>query len=261
VATALAVAAGAWHATPASAHAGAHAAAGPRAALSAAFQPLRLGAATTISFAVRIDAAGEAAPTPISRVEVSYPSDLGLATSQLGLADCSPAALLLQGDEACPADSKMGQGTARVEVPFGPEVVSENVALGIFAAPSSDGYVHLAIVAEGKYPVIARIVLAGVLLVGRLRITIPPIATLPGAPYASLVSMRASLGGALTYYEDVHGRSVAYRPRGIGLPESCPRGGWRLGASFAFIDGLSSHATTVVACPRGGGVRQTPVSG
>jgi hypothetical protein len=200
---------------------------------------------------VRIDAADEAVPPPIAGVEVRYPSDLGLATSQLGLADCSPALLQIQGAEACPADSKMGQGSAQVEVPYGPEAVSENVALGIFAAPSSDGYVHLAIVAEGKYPVLARAVLAGVMLPGRLQITVPPIETLPEAPYASLVSMRASLGGALTYYEHAHGRTIAYQPRGIGLPESCPRGGWQMGASFEFVDGRSSRATTVVACPRG----------
>lgn len=237
---------------PAIAQAGAKADAGPPAAVSAAFAPLRLGAATTVSFAVRIDSADESAPTPISAVQVRYPSDIGLATSQLGLADCSPAALQLEGPEACPADSKMGQGSALVEVPFGPEVVRENVVLGIYAAPSNDGYVHLAIVVEGAYPVLARIVLAGMLLPGRLQISIPPIASLPGAPYASVVSMRASLGGALTYYEDVHGRSIAYHPQGIGLPDSCPRGGWRIGASFAFIDGQRSRAATVIACPHGG---------
>jgi hypothetical protein len=253
VATALALAVGACVAAPAVAQANPQAGDGPPAALSAAFQPLRLGAATTISFAVRIEPTSEAVvPVPISGVEVSYPANLGLATSQLGLESCSPAVLQLEGAEACPADSKMGQGRALVEVPFGPEAVREHIVLGIFAAPSNDGYLHLAIVAEGSYPVLARIVLAGVLLPGRLQISIPPIASLPGAPYASLVSMRASIGGALTYYEDVHGRTVAYRPRGIGLPESCPRGGWRLGASFAFIDGQRSHAATVVACPHGG---------
>jgi hypothetical protein len=265
VATVLALIAITWCVAPAVARAGSQADDGPHAALAAAFSPLRLGASTTISFAVRIDPAGEAVPIPISAVEVSYPADLGLATSQLGLESCGPAALALQGPQACPADSRMGQGSAIVGVPFGPEAVHERVVLGIYAAPSSDGYVHLAIVAEGTYPVIARIVLAGVLLPGRLQISIPPIASLPGAPYASVISMRASLGGALTYYEDVHGRTVAYRPRGIGLPESCPRGGWRLGASFAFIDGQSSHAATVIACPHGGaratsrsaGARQT----
>ncbi|HEY2718384.1 MAG TPA: hypothetical protein VGI52_02045, partial [Solirubrobacteraceae bacterium] len=79
----------------------------------------------------------------------------------------------------------------------------------------------------------------------------PPIVGVRGGPDVSLVSLRASIGGALTYYERVRGKLVAYRPRGIGLPDSCPRGGWRLTASFAFIDGTSSSARTAVPCPAG----------
>ncbi len=222
---------------------------GPRAELSAAFQPKRLGAATTITFAVRINQPVASAPAPLARVVVSYPTELGLATSGLGLQSCAVAALELEGPSACPPDSAMGQGAAVVEIPFGSDIVKERVALGIYAAPSSDGYLHLSIVAFGVTPVLAQVVLAGVLLPGRLKITVPPIISLPEAPYVSLVSMRASLGGALTYYEHAHGRTIAYRPKGIGLPETCPQGGWKLGAYLAFIDGRSSHAGTVIPCP------------
>lgn len=218
--------------------------------MSATFAPKHLGAPTTVSFAASIDPPVASGPLPLSAVVVNYPSDLGLATSGLGVATCEPGALEAQGPEACPPDSKMGQGSALVEVPFGLDIVNETVALDLYAAPSSDGYVHLAILAHGSTPVIASVMLAGVLYPGRLQITIPPIASLPGAPYVSLVSMRASLGGALTYYEQVHGRTVAYRPAGIGLPEHCPHGGWKLAASFTFADGQSSRARTAVACPR-----------
>jgi hypothetical protein len=238
----------AWWIAPSGAQAGAHTQKGPPAAVSAAFRPLVLGAATTVSFAVQIDAA-RSALMPVTSVEVRYPAELGLGTSQLGLEVCSPSVLHNAGPRACPADSKMGQGSGVIEVPFGPGVVHERVALSIFAAPSSDGYIHLAIAAQGKYPVIAHIVLAGVLLPGRMKITVPPVPTLPGAPDASVVSMQASLGGALTYYERVHGRIVAFRPRGIGLPDSCPRGGWRIAASFTFAGRSTSRAATVVPCP------------
>jgi hypothetical protein len=219
--------------------------------LAAAFSPERLGAATAISFGVTIDPPAKAVPVPVSEVQVSYPADLGLATSGLGLAACNPTALEVEGSSACPPDSKMGQGSGQVEVPFGPVLVRENVKLGIYAAPSSDGYLHLAILASGAEPVIAQIVLSGVLLVGRLKIRVPPIATLPGAPYAAVIKMHATIGGGLTYYEHVHGRTIAYRPRGIGLPDTCPRGGFKLGASLAFTDGERSAAGTVVPCPRG----------
>jgi hypothetical protein len=221
--------------------------------LSAAFAPERLGAPTTVSFAVSMDPPAASEPLPLSAIAVSYPSDLGLATSGLGLAACDPSLLELQGPEACPPDSKMGQGSALVKVPFGPEIVKETVSLELYAAPSADGYIHLAILAHGSEPVIASIVLAGVLYPGQLQISVPPIASLPGAPYVALVGMHATLGGALTYYERVHGRTVAYRPKGIGLPNSCPRGGWRVAAVFTFTDGESSQARTAIACPHGRG--------
>jgi hypothetical protein len=143
----------------------------------------------------------------------------------------------------------MGQGSALVEVPFGPETVSEVVAVAFYAAPSTDGRLHLVIWVHGQHPVIASLVMTGVLLPGRLQIIVPPIVGVAGGPDVSLVSLRASIGGALTYYERVRGKLVAYRPRGIGLPDSCPRGGWRLVASFVFIDGTHSSAKTGVPCP------------
>jgi hypothetical protein len=236
--------------SPASARGTASAVSGPPATLKASFAPKRLGSPTTVSLAVSIDPPAASGPLPLSAVTVSYPSDLGLATSGLGLATCEPEQLEVDEAAACPPDSKMGQGSALVEVPFGPTIVQETASLEIYAAPSTDGYIHLAILAHGAYPVIASIVLTGVLRPGRLVIDVPPIPSLPDAPYVSLVTMHAVLGGALTYYERVGGRTVAYHPRGIGLPDNCPHAGWRFGASFAFTDGQSSHASTTVACPR-----------
>jgi hypothetical protein len=252
----IAFAAGAWGSAAAGAEPLPHAAtaeAGPPVALSAAFNPKRLGAATAISFAIAIEPSTRAVPVALQEMQVSYPANLGLLTNGLGLRTCEPIALEKRGAEACPPNSKMGQGNALVEVPFGPRILHERLALGIYASPSNDGYVHLAILAHGSEPVIARIVLAAVLLPGHMKITIPAVVTLPGAPYATLVRMQATIGGALTYYDRVHGHTVAYRPRGIGLPDACPSGGWKLGASLAFIDGQRSRAATVIPCPRASG--------
>jgi hypothetical protein len=246
----LAVAACMLAAAPAGAEPGSGIDSGPIGRLRAAFIPDRLGAPATVTFAVDIDPAPASGPIPLAGVEVTYPSNVDLATSGLGIEACDPAALESQGPTACPPDSKMGQGTAMVEVPFGPYIVHEKVNVEVFAAPSEDGYVHLAILASGTTPVFAQIVLTGVVLPGRLKITIPLIASLPGAPYVSLVQMRASLGEALTYYERVHGHTVSYHPQGIGLPDRCPHGGWKVAARFAFTDGRASHAGTVIPCPR-----------
>jgi hypothetical protein len=222
----------------------------PKASLAASFTPERLGGPTTVTFALNIDPPAEATPPPLSQIDFSYPGNLGFATSGLGLAACDPVRLEAEGGHVCPANSRMGGGSATVEVPFGLEVVEEHVALELFAAPSPDGYVHLAILARGKEPVDARIVITAVLLAGHLQISVPVIPGLPGGPDVAIKQIRASLGGRLTYFEQVHGHMVAYRPKGIGLPDSCPRGGWRLGARLAFQNGQRSQARAVIACPR-----------
>jgi hypothetical protein len=217
--------------------------------MSAAFTPERLGAATTVSFAFQI-AAGGGAPVPLSGVELAYPRNLGFATSGLGLAACSPAVLEALGPAACPANSHMGYGSALVEIPIGPELVSETVRLALFAGPSPDGYLHLLVSATGESPVIALVVLSGELFPGHLSIVVPPIPSLPEAPYVALVEMHLTLGGHLTYYETVRGARVAYHPAGVGLPSRCPRGGFAFAAAFGFLDGSASRARTVVPCPR-----------
>lgn len=223
---------------------------GPSTVLHAAFSPKRLGSATAITFTVEIDPPAGQPPPPLSVIDFGYPSGLGFATSGLGVAACDPARLQLEGASACPANAKVGAGSATAEVPFGPDIVKEHVALELFAGPSPDGYLHLLVLATGKEPIQARIVMAGVLLPGHLQITVPTVPGLPGGPDVALSRMQATIGGALRYFERVRNRTVAYRPRGIGLPASCPRGGWRLAAALEFSGGVRSAARTVVSCPR-----------
>jgi hypothetical protein len=89
-----------------------------------------------------------------------------------------------------------------------------------------------------------------VLLPGHLTVTVPPIPSLPAAPYVSLTEMRLTLGGHLTYYETVKGRRVAYHPTGVGLPSTCPRGGFRFAATFVLLDGERASSHAAVACPK-----------
>jgi hypothetical protein len=217
--------------------------------ISAAFNPERLGGATAVSFAFRISSDGRA-PSPLLHLRLAYPGNLGFATSGLGLADCAPQTLELTGLPGCPPDSVMGHGRALVEIPIGPELVQELVKLTLLAGPSTDGYLHLLIYAEGESPVIAQVLLAGTLLPDRIEVAVPPIPSLPQSPYAAVAWMRVTLGGSLTYFARRHGRTVAYRPAGVGLPRRCPRGGFSFSATFAFMDGSRARAATAVACPR-----------
>lgn len=219
------------------------------ATMHARFTPKRLGSATTVSLGFQITA-GADAPTALSSIDLAYPPNLGLATSGLGLAACSPQALAVVGSAVCPADSRMGGGSALVEIPIGPAIIKETVQLALFAGPSPDGRLHILVYASGLFPVIAQVVLSAVLMSGHLNVTVPPIPSLPDGPYVALAQMRLTLGGHLTYNERVGGRTITYHPAGVALPRSCPRGGFPFAATFAFIDGARARAHTAVACPR-----------
>jgi hypothetical protein len=222
--------------------------AAPKAAITASFAPERLGAATTMSFGFRLTD-GRRVPAALSSMQIGFPVNLGLGTSGLGVAPCSPSALEAVGAQACPANSRMGSGSATVEIELASETVKENVSLEVFAAPSTDGYLHVVVYVSGVTPVFAQVLLSGVVLPGRLNITIPPIPTFPEAPDLTVARLQLTIGGRLTYYERVDGRLVPYHPAGVGLPRSCPRGGFPFAATFAFTDGGEEHARTVVPCP------------
>jgi hypothetical protein len=217
--------------------------------MTASLTPERLGAPTTISAGFRISSS-QPRPPVLSGVQLSFPKNLGFATSGLGLAACNPGLLEENGPEICPANSKLGSGSAIVEIPLSGFLHREAVQLTLLAGPSANGYLRVLVSGVGSFPVSAVVVLSAELLPGRLSITIPPIPTLPEGPYVSLVEMRLQLGGHLTYYEKVHGRYVAYHPPGIALPRRCPRGGFSFAATFSFLEERPASARARVACPR-----------
>ena len=223
--------------------------AAPSAVMSAALRPERLGKPTTISASFRISSP-EQRPPVLTGVRLEYPRNLGFATSGLGVAACDPALLQEDGPEVCPANSHMGHGSAVVEIPLGGFLHAEHVELEVLAGPSPNGYLHVLVSGVGSFPVSALVVLSAELLPSGLNITVPPIPTLPEGPYISLVEMHLELGGRLTYYERVHDATVAYHPPGVGLPDSCPRGGFRFASTFSFLAGQTATARTRVACPR-----------
>jgi hypothetical protein len=227
------------------------------ASISAAFRPERLGAPTSVSLGFRVTASGGGVPSPLIGVDFRYPADLGFVTSGLGIATCRPEALEAHGPAGCPPDSRMGSGSAQAKFRIGPEVFAETASIGVVAGPSEDGYVRLLVSATGVSPVAARIVMSTLLLPGHLQFSVPLVPSLPGGEDVAVVQAQVTLGGDITYYERSHGRTVAYRPRGIGLPRRCPRGGFRFAATFSFLDGNRASARTEVRCPRASGSERT----
>lgn len=230
------------------------------ATLSATLTPEHLGAGTTIGFGFRITAPDHGAPSPLTTISLRYPNDLGIALSGLGLATCSPQSLQVLGRLGCPPNSLMGYGTAIAEIPIGPAIVRETAQVTIYRAPTRDEHLALLIDAIGQRPVDADILLPGLLLPapnpfgGGISITVPAVPSIPEAPNVAVIQLSSTLGPQhILYYEQLDGRTVAYRPKGILLPDTCPRGGFPFAAELGFEDGSHTRAKTTVPCPRVGG--------
>jgi hypothetical protein len=225
--------------------------------LHATLTPELLGQGTTVGFGFTIASPAGRVPAPLTGVDLRYPGNLGIALSGLGLATCSVEALEALGPEGCSAESRMGYGVALAEIQAGTEIIRETAPITVVRAPTQEGHLSLLFYADGGEPVSAQIVFAGSLLPatapfgGSIHIRVPVVPSVPGAPDVAVVQVRSTLGPQhITYYERLHGRTVAYQPRGVVLPDSCPRGGFPFAADFTFIDGSHARAHTAVSCPR-----------
>jgi hypothetical protein len=229
------------------------------ATLSASFHPFRLGGRTTLQFGFAFTAASQRIPPPLTQIELRYPADVGVYTSEMGLASCEAAALEAGGPRACPPDSVMGYGVVKSGVMLGDTPVYEDSVVTVFRAPFSGGHFALLFFAEGREPVITDVLFPGLLLSasepfgGRVSIGVPLVETLPGAPYVSVLRMHATFGPEnVTYFKRAGGITFAFRPRGLALPSRCPRAGFQFQGSFTFSDGTHALAHTRVRCPKRG---------
>jgi hypothetical protein len=223
--------------------------------LHVSLRPERLGAGTTIVFGFSISATpAGGTPSPLRQIELRYPGDLGFATSGLGLENCTAATLETAGPKACPVDSRVGYGKAVVEVPFGGQLIDEHATIATFMAPLDEGELSLLYYAQGTTPLLADLVFPAALAPGAsggsLNTNLPLVPTLPAAPDAAVVQLTSTIGPAhILYRRRARGRVVSYKPKGVVLPRSCPRGGFRFAAHFAFADGSHASATARVPCP------------
>jgi len=226
--------------------------------LSATLTPEHLGQGTTIGFSFQIEAPAGAIPAPLTGINLRYPENLGVATSGLGLATCSAARIEAFGPNHCPADSVMGTGSAIAEFPVGLEIVHESAPVSIFRAPDKNGQIALLLYVTAANPVGVQIALPSLLLGatapfgGSVQIGVPLVPSFPDSPYVAVVQLTATLGPlGITYHERVHGRTIAYHPRGVLLPDSCPRGGFPFATELGFADGSTASARASVPCPSG----------
>jgi hypothetical protein len=226
------------------------------ATLHAGFLPDRLGAGTTISFGFRVATVEGLAPPPITSLDLRMPAGINYTATTLGLAICRPEALLARGLAGCSPNSRVGFGSAFVEVPFGVGSGKEIPELQAVMGPPRNGNIVVLFYANGLMPVFAQLVFSGEVLPdsgrfgSQLAATVPLVESVPDGPDVSIVSAQTTIGPSrLTYYRHRHGRLVPFHPIGVSVPERCPRGGFPFLAEFVFQDGGHASATTTVPCP------------
>jgi hypothetical protein len=224
--------------------------------LKASFTPDRLGTPTTITFGFHLATSEGTAPPPLTSLVLRMPAGINYTTTTLGLAICQPAALVAQGLAGCSPNSRLGSGSALVEVPFGTGAGHEIPEIQALAGPSPNGNLVVLFYANGLFPVDAQLAFSGEVLpdTGRfgsqLAASVPLVTSVPGGPDVSIVSVTSTIGPShLTYYKHVHGRLVPFHPRGVSVPEHCPRGGFPFAAEFSFQDQSQTSAQTTVPCP------------
>lgn len=180
-------------------------------------------------------------PPPVIGVNVYEP--LGVKLHPNGFPTCDANTLETLGPQACPKGSAMGPvGEAVGFVTIGGERVEEPAELFTFFAPGGGGFV----LADGHSPVSLEILATERLVKAgdsdgsgpEASFVVPLVASLPGAPYASIRSIDLEAGSA---YRS-HGHTIYY----ARLPTTCPPGGWPARGEVIFAeDGELSLPETV----------------
>ncbi len=253
----------------------ASAGASPTATVSAAFVPDRLGASTALVFSFGLADTSGAIPEPITQVVTMLPAGSHIDTTGLGVCR-SVSALVTQGASACPSDSFVGFGSALASAALGASTLNETAPLSIFLAPSSPNHTVLEFYADATTPVAEQLAFAGTQEPAsppygiEFVVDVPAIATVPGGPDASIVSLRSTIGAPNAQYyvtrkvrttvtRRVGGhvrrvtttvtRRVLQHVQGLVVPASCPAGGFPFAMRFTFEDGTTTTVAAPIACP------------
>ena len=225
-------------------------------ALHTSFSPDKLGASTTVGFSFQITNTEGGLPAPLTGLSLHLPAGIDYVTTTLGLSICQPARLLERGLSGCSPNSRLGFGSALVEVPFGTGSGHEIPEIQALMGPPHEGNIVVLFYANGQAPVSAQIVFQGELvsgsetLGGSLNAAVPLIPSVPNGPPVSILNVQSTIGPAhLTYYTHSHGKTIAFHPQGVSVPQHCPAQGFQFSATFGFTDGTSTVAKSVVPCP------------
>ena len=219
------------------------------------FTPDRLGASTNLSVTATFASDSGGPPSPVTKFTFYLPA--GLIVDARGTGTCSPIKLKRLGPSGCPASSRagFGGGVGLLELPK--ETIREDFTLDFFFAPREKGHLALLVYASAVSPVVVELVVVAKQVPAPkpyglgFSVEVPLIAPLPGAGYASIESVFATLGSPnVAYWETVHGKRTLVHLKGIVVPKRCPRGGFPTQGSIQFADGTSVTVDPTIPCPR-----------
>ena len=189
---------------------------------------------------------------PISQVNFYLPA--GAKIHPQGFAKCTEATLKNVGPSGCPKTSIASPlGSVLGEVTFGTERVPEESELRAFV-----GGAGLLFYTAGHSPVALELVSVGHYVhasapYGEELITlVPPVATVPGAPLASVKTIHIKAGAAFKKGKKI----ISYGT----LPKKCPKGGFPVKTVITFggsnlfgefgIPPIKAEATYKAPCPK-----------
>lgn len=202
-----------------------------------------LGAGAEVESRVTISGIeyGSGFPSPLTWINVYVP--VGVRLTSTGFATCTPSVLENEGPQACPKKSIAGPpGEGLGVTAFGDEEVPEKVSIQSYFAPGG-----LVFYVNGSSPVSLQIVEkahwvnAAAPFGQELMVEVPLIETVPGAPDASVLSFKVTVGAA--YRKG--GRTVSY----ITQPRKCPKHGFPARMELKFLSGETVTVRDTVPCP------------
>lgn len=213
---------------------------------AAVLSPDRLAARGAVSMNVDFADAGAAVPSALRRMTLRLPAGFTLDVPRLR--SCSAAVLRARGGDGCPAASEIGRGRALVAADLGSRPLTESISLRLFLGPLHNLQPTVEIFGRGLTPFDKRVVFAGSMQSDgapfgeRLVVSVPPVATLPQEPDASIVELSLTVGASAPR------RAAAQNA--VVVPSSCPAGGFPFAGEFAYADGSTSSTGTTIPCPR-----------
>ncbi|HTU77846.1 MAG TPA: hypothetical protein VMF09_03725 [Solirubrobacteraceae bacterium] len=191
-------------------------------------------------------------PPPIIGINVYLPK--GTVLHPGGFPTCKEEVVRDKGPIGCPKGSEAGPiGTVLGYVTLGGERVEETAENFSFYKPGggfiffTDGHtpVSLEVYSTGGY-----VNFTGSAKYGpELKVKVPEVASVPGAPYASVKTIKVKAGSA---YKS-HGKTIYY---GRVPKTKCPKGGFPIKTEVIFAENgeestpVTVTATSKAACPR-----------